>query len=104
MVDLALKSGIQEVDLRVSTLPTVHGEKIVMRLLKKTGRPPCTCRTRVAWSSNTRYLADAITKPYWNHSRHRTTDMDREKPPLSTQFLTKLNKPSVYIVTLEDPC
>src|SRR3989344_1530333 len=27
----------EEVDLRISTLPTVHGEKIVMRLLKKTG-------------------------------------------------------------------
>ncbi len=28
----------QEVDLRISTLPTVNGEKVVMRLLKKTPR------------------------------------------------------------------
>jgi len=34
------KMGEQEVDLRVSTLPTVHGEKIVMRLLKKSGGVP----------------------------------------------------------------
>ena len=31
------KLGEDEVDLRVSTLPTVNGEKVVMRLLKKTG-------------------------------------------------------------------
>ncbi len=30
--------GDEEVDLRVSSLPTVNGEKIVMRLLKKTGQ------------------------------------------------------------------
>src|SRR6185312_10741507 len=29
------KVGDQEVDLRISVLPTVHGEKIVMRLLRK---------------------------------------------------------------------
>ncbi len=34
------KMGDQEVDLRVSTLPTVHGEKVVMRLLKKSGGIP----------------------------------------------------------------
>ncbi|MGB9613296.1 MAG: GspE/PulE family protein, partial [Candidatus Margulisiibacteriota bacterium] len=34
------KAGEQEVDLRVSTLPTVHGEKVVMRLLKKSGGVP----------------------------------------------------------------
>ncbi|MFA5136912.1 MAG: ATPase, T2SS/T4P/T4SS family, partial [Patescibacteria group bacterium] len=36
----SFKIGEQEVDLRVSTLPTVHGEKVVMRLLKKTGGLP----------------------------------------------------------------
>ena len=34
------KSTKEEVDLRVSTLPTVFGEKVVMRLLKKTGGIP----------------------------------------------------------------
>ena len=34
------KSAKDEVDLRVSTLPTVFGEKVVMRLLKKTGGIP----------------------------------------------------------------
>jgi len=34
------KVGKEEVDLRVSTLPTTYGEKVVMRLLKKTGGVP----------------------------------------------------------------
>lgn len=34
------RSGTDEVDLRVSSLPSVNGEKIVMRLLKKTGSVP----------------------------------------------------------------
>lgn len=34
------RSQNEEVDLRVSTLPTVFGEKVVMRLLKKTGGIP----------------------------------------------------------------
>ena len=34
------KAGDNEVDLRVSSLPTTWGEKIVMRLLKKSGGVP----------------------------------------------------------------
>lgn len=36
----SLKADGEEVDLRVSSLPTVHGEKIVMRLLKKSAKVP----------------------------------------------------------------
>lgn len=32
----SLRTGNQDVDIRVSSIPTVHGEKIVMRLLDKT--------------------------------------------------------------------
>ncbi len=32
---IRLKYGVREIDMRVSTLPTVYGEKIVMRLLDK---------------------------------------------------------------------
>lgn len=34
------ESGNTEIDLRVSSLPTVYGEKIVMRLLPKSDNPP----------------------------------------------------------------
>jgi type IV pilus assembly protein PilB len=36
---IALKSGERRLDLRVSTVPTVYGEKMVMRLLDKTAVP-----------------------------------------------------------------
>ena len=36
---IALKSGEKRVDLRVSTVPTVHGEKMVMRILDKGAIP-----------------------------------------------------------------
>src|SRR3989344_8693347 len=34
------RTGDEEMDLRVSTLPTIFGEKVVLRLLKKTGGIP----------------------------------------------------------------
>lgn len=37
---LNFKVGEEEVDLRVSTVPTVRGEKVVMRLLRKSGGVP----------------------------------------------------------------
>ena len=37
---LNFKVGAEEVDLRVSTVPTVRGEKVVMRLLRKSGGVP----------------------------------------------------------------
>ncbi|HZM01051.1 MAG TPA: GspE/PulE family protein [Planctomycetota bacterium] len=36
---IALKSGEKRVDLRVSTVPTVYGEKMVIRILEKGGIP-----------------------------------------------------------------
>ena len=36
---IALKSGDKRVDLRVSTVPTVYGEKMVIRILEKGGIP-----------------------------------------------------------------
>lgn len=36
---IALKSGAKRVDLRVSTIPTVYGEKMVIRLLEKEAIP-----------------------------------------------------------------
>ncbi|MFO0956837.1 MAG: GspE/PulE family protein [Isosphaeraceae bacterium] len=36
---IAVKSGDKRIDLRVNTVPTVHGEKMVMRLLDKSAIP-----------------------------------------------------------------
>ncbi len=44
---IALKTGDNRIDLRVSTVPTVYGEKMVMRILDKAGIPS----NSPAWAS-----------------------------------------------------
>lgn len=90
----------QEVDLRVSTLPTVHGEKIVMRLLKKTGGLPTLAELGL---KGTQYndLEETIAKPYGIILVTGPTGSGKTTTLYS--ILTKLNKPTVNIVTLEDP-
>ena len=36
---IALRTGDRRVDIRVNTVPTVHGEKMVLRILDKTAIP-----------------------------------------------------------------
>jgi len=96
----SFKMGDQEVDLRVSTLPTVHGEKVVMRLLKKTGGLPLLSELGLR---GTQYkdLEEAISKPYGIILVTGPTGSGKTTTLYSV--LTKLNKPTVNIVTLEDP-
>lgn len=96
----AYKVGGEEVDLRVSSLPTVNGEKIVMRLLKKTGGLP-TLMDLGLRGSQFRDLEEAITKPYGIILVTGPTGSGKTTTLYS--ILTKLNKPNVNIVTLEDP-
>ncbi len=94
------KIGVEEVDLRVSTLPTVHGEKIVMRLLKKTGGLP-TLNDLGLRGPQLKDLEEAITKPYGIILVTGPTGSGKTTTLYS--ILTRLNKPSVNIMTLEDP-
>jgi type IV pilus assembly protein PilB len=96
----SFKVGEQEVDLRVSTLPTVHGEKIVMRLLKKTGGLPALAELGLRGVQYTD-LNEAIAKPYGIVLVTGPTGSGKTTTLYS--ILTKLNKPTVNIVTLEDP-
>ncbi len=94
------KIGEEEVDLRVSTLPTVDGEKIVMRLLKKTGGLPSLNELGLR-GPQLKDLEEAITKPYGIILVTGPTGSGKTTTLYSA--LTRLNRPSVNIVTLEDP-
>ena len=96
----SFKVGAQEVDLRVSSLPTVHGEKIVMRLLKKTGGLPALSELGLR-GVQFKDLEDAIARPYGIILVTGPTGSGKTTTLYSV--LTKLNKPTVNIVTLEDP-
>lgn len=94
------KIGQEEVDLRVSTLPTVHGEKVVMRLLKKTGGIPSLGELGLR-GPQLKLLEEAISKPYGIILVTGPTGSGKSTTLYSV--LSRLNKPGVNILTLEDP-
>lgn len=94
------RSGNEEVDLRVSSLPTVHGEKIVMRLLKKSGKVP----TLPELGLRGRALRDLQTAILVPHGIILITGPTGSgKTTTLYAILTVINTPKVNIVTLEDP-
>ncbi|MBP9814528.1 type II/IV secretion system protein, partial [Candidatus Woesebacteria bacterium] len=94
------KMGESEVDLRVSTLPTVHGEKIVMRLLKKSGGIP-TLGDLGLRGLALRNLQDGISRPHGIILITGPTGSGKTTTLYS--ILAILNNAKVNIMTLEDP-
>lgn len=94
------KIGDQEVDLRVSSLPTVHGEKMVMRLLKKTGGIPSLPDLGLNGTS-LKSLESAVARPYGIILITGPTGSGKTTTLYS--ILSRLNKPGVNILTIEDP-
>lgn len=94
------KMGESEVDLRVSSLPTVHGEKIVMRLLKKSGGIP-TMQELGLRGLALKNLELTITRPHGVILVTGPTGSGKTTTLYSV--LAKLNNSKVNIMTLEDP-
>lgn len=94
------KFGEEEVDLRVSTLPTVHGEKIVMRLLKKSGGVPSLADLGLR-ATGLRTLEASILRPHGIIIVCGPTGSGKTTTLYSV--LSKLNTTRVNIMTLEDP-
>lgn len=95
-----LKSGEHKIDVRVSTLPTVYGEKIVMRLLEaETGAPPL--ETSGMRGMSYRIFLDAIKAT--NGIILITGPTGSGKSTTLAGTLAKLNDPRVNIITLENP-
>ncbi len=87
-------------DLRVSTLPTVHGEKIVMRIVDKSKKIPKLEDLWIEWQ-NLDLIKSAISLPNgivitsWPTWSWKSTTL--------YAALSLLNKENVNIMTLEDP-
>ncbi len=90
----------KEVDLRISVLPTVFGEKIVMRLLRKTGGIPGLAELGLAGFSE-KVLETAIQRPHGIIIVCGPTGSGKTTTLYSV--LSKLNTTRVNISTLEDP-
>jgi type II secretory ATPase GspE/PulE/Tfp pilus assembly ATPase PilB-like protein len=94
------KEGGEEVDLRVSSLPTSWGEKIVMRLLKKSGGVP-TLQELGLRGRGLKNLQDSILRPHGIILICGPTGSGKTTTLYSV--ISALNTPKVNIVTLEDP-
>lgn len=90
----------RQVDLRVSTLPTVHGEKIVMRLLDKS-QGVLTLEQLGVTGTNFDVLITNINKPYGIIMATGPTGSGKSTTLYA--ILTRISKPGVNIITLEDP-
>lgn len=87
-------------DLRVSTLPTVHGEKIVMRIVDKSKKIPELSKLGIEGKNN-KLLIKALSLPNGVILTSGPTGSGKSTTLYSA--LTMLNAPNVNIMTLEDP-
>jgi type IV pilus assembly protein PilB len=95
-----IKALGKEVDLRVSILPTVHGEKIVMRTLDKTNLAPSLSALGLDPVSY-KALTYAIEQPHGIILVTGPTGSGKTTTLYSC--LQDLNKPDTNIITCEDP-
>jgi type IV pilus assembly protein PilB len=98
---IKLKMGTgTELDIRVSVLPTLFGEKVVMRLLDKSNLQ--LDMTRLGFDPKTlEDFQEAIHKPYGMILITGPTGSGKSTTLYSA--LSELNKPDVNISTAEDP-
>ena len=94
------KVADKEVDLRISILPTVHGEKIVMRLLRKSGGVPTLAELGLGGVA-LKNLETAMLRPHGIIIVCGPTGSGKTTTLYSV--LAKLNTTRVNIVSLEDP-
>ena len=97
--DVTTKDG-KEMDLRVSTLPTVNGEKIVMRIQDKSRKIPDLPNLGISGVS-LRSMEDALKSP--NGIIINTGPTGSGKTTTLYSCLSRLNKVGVNILTIEDP-
>lgn len=97
---LNFKVGNEEVDLRVSSIPTVKGEKIAMRLLRKTGGIPALQELGLNGTA-LKSLETAIIRAHGVIIVCGPTGSGKTTTLYS--MLSRLNTTRVNIASLEDP-
>ncbi|MFH7320814.1 GspE/PulE family protein [Desulfurivibrio sp. D14AmB] len=90
----------REINVRVSTLPTIHGENVVLRLLDMGGGIYTMEELGMEEAERTR-LAGLVSKPYGMILATGPTGSGKSTTLYA--ILRELNQPEINIVTLEDP-
>jgi len=94
------RAGEDEVDLRVSSLPSTFGEKIVMRLLRKTAKIPSLADLGLRGKA-LKHVEEAVLVPQGITIVCGPTGSGKTTTLYSV--LAKINTPRVNIITIEDP-
>jgi len=97
---MKFQGKLRELDLRVSTIPTLHGEKIVMRLLDKAQLQ--LDMTKLGFEKHSlKSFEEAIFQPYGMVLVTGPTGSGKTNTLYSA--LQRINTPEVNIMTAEDP-
>src|SRR5262249_40742056 len=97
---ISMKVAGRSIDLRVATLPTVYGEKVVMRILDKTQAVLKLEDLGFLEESHSRFEG-SYTKPYGTILVTGPTGSGKSTTLYAT--LNQLNTPDRNIITVEDP-
>ncbi len=97
---IKLRISGKEIDLRVSTVPTMHGESVVMRILDK-GGVPLNFESLGFEGEPLRKFIEVLDMPHG--ILLVTGPTGSGKTTTLYTALDRLNKPDVKIVTVEDP-
>jgi type IV pilus assembly protein PilB len=97
---ISLNVGSKGIDLRIATLPTIHGEKVVMRVLDKSS--VIMGFGDLGFDDDLQGIFEGIyTKPYGTILVTGPTGSGKSTTLYTT--LTALNSPEKNIITVEDP-
>ncbi len=97
---IRIRSGGKDIDLRVSTLPTIFGEKVVMRVLDRSSIKVELNYLGFEKDDLKRYT-DAILKPYGMILVSGPTGSGKTTTLYAS--LNKINREDLNIITVEDP-
>jgi type IV pilus assembly protein PilB len=95
-----IKLDGKDIDIRVSAVPSVHGEKVVMRLLERSATSMTFDALGISQENRTR-LATMVRRPHGMFMMTGPTGSG--KTTTLYTILNTLNSPDRNIVTIEDP-
>lgn len=99
---ISFQTSFKVIDVQVSTLPTLHGEKTVMRFLGSLAETVPMNLDKLNFSeSNLRAFKEILAQP--NGIIFITGPMGAGKSTSLYAALNHINKPSINITTIEDP-
>jgi type IV pilus assembly protein PilB len=97
---MSVQHGGRKIDLRVATLPTVWGEKIVMRILDNS-TASLDLRDLSFLEENYQKYKESYTKPYGMILVTGPTGSGKSTTLYAT--LNAVSKPEINVITVEDP-